>query len=194
MSGPRPTPGCLSRACQTRVRHPASRPRQTRPVRRIHSRLRHRPHACCEHNGRRQAVPPEPRGTEYRGHSCQGGWWRIRPQPRGACSLFLAYSMHGCDIGCAKVRATRPRPARNREPRRAATPPARRPGHAATTATPAPTAPGAPEPRRTPDWERSRARAIIRTREGPGRLERARTPGPDPAGGPSAASEGIRPS
>jgi hypothetical protein len=32
-------------------------------------------------------------------------------------------------------------------------------------------------------------RAIIRTREGLGRLERARTPGPDPAGEPSAAPE-----
>jgi hypothetical protein len=32
-------------------------------------------------------------------------------------------------------------------------------------------------------------RAIIGTREGLGRLERARTPGPDPAGEPSAAPE-----
>ena len=35
----------------------------------------------------------------------------------------------------------------------------------------------------------SESRAIIRTREGLGRLERARTPGPGPAGEPSAAPE-----
>ena len=39
----------------------------------------------------------------------------------------------------------------------------------------------------------SESRAIIRTREGLGRLERARTPGPDPAGEPSAATRGTRP-
>ena len=35
------------------------------------------------------------------------------------------------------------------------------------------------------------ARAIIGSRAGLGRLERARTPGPDPAGGPSATTKGT---
>jgi len=37
------------------------------------------------------------------------------------------------------------------------------------------------------------SRAIIAARAGLGRLERATTPGPDPAGEPSAINRGIRP-
>jgi hypothetical protein len=41
------------------------------------------------------------------------------------------------------------------------------------------------------DWATVRTRAIIAARAGLGRLERATTPGPDPAGEPSAFIKGI---
>ena len=43
--------------------------------------------------------------------------------------------------------------------------------------------------RRHPHWPHFALGAIIRAREGLGRLERATTPGPDPAGDPSASNQ-----
>ena len=197
-------------------RRPAARPGASTGVARrarrstarsggVRERLRYRSHACREHNGRRQRAPAGPlwlqisspfvpgrlvahkAAAEGRFQACsrvQHAWMRYRvrdgvmrrvfgPVPGGAGPGPAA-----AEAQCDRNRSV-PRPTL-----RAADPACPRDGR-----------PGRdPHHVRTPYWERSRARAIIRTREGPGRLERARTPGPDPAGGPSAASEGIRPS